>query len=208
MSKLLPPIVREFFLALLKPYTYNVLKNGYAIFGILWGVPVPIVTTAIGLYFRGLPISIDNVISHVHAYPVYVFFFLHPILFGVVFGAMGTVREEKETQRVKFENSLLEMNEELKEANRKLKQLDELKDNFISMVSHELLAPLTTIQGYITFLKGCRRECFTEKQFSVLKVVEDEADYLKYMIEELMDLSRIKANKFAIHPVPTDIAAL
>lgn len=187
-------ISREFLRALGRGHTYNVFKNSYVIFGILWGIPVPIVTIGIGIYFSGVAPTVSNIISHVISYPIHIFFLLHPVLFAVVFGAMGTIRDEKERQRLEFESNLIKTNEELK-------KLDELKDSFVSMVSHELLSPVTTIQGYITFLKGV----VTEEQRESLEIAEEEADHLINLVEELMDLSKIEAGEFEVNPGPVDI---
>ncbi len=205
MIKLFPPIVKEFLAALGKGYTYAIRKNHYVVFGILWGLPIPVVTISMGIYFNHLPVSLGNIIAHILSYPIHLLFLLHPLLFGIVFGAMGTVREEKENARLAFENSLLLANEELKGVNKKLQELDELKDNFLSIVSHELLTPLTTIQGYITFLKEDKAKSLIEEHVEELGIIEDEADHLKNLIEELMDLSKIEAGKFEVKPVPADM---
>src|SRR3989338_6721593 len=148
MIRFLPAIVKEFLAALGKARTYDIRKNHYAIFGIMWGLPIPIVIVSLGLYFSRIPINAANILRHIMDYPIHIIFLLHPVLFGIVFGAMGTVRDEKESSRLEFERNLLVINEEVKKANRKLQELDEMKDNFLSIVSHELLTPLTTIQGY------------------------------------------------------------
>jgi len=41
-------IMKEFIKALGKGHTYNIIRNGYVLFGILWGIPVPIVTIGMG----------------------------------------------------------------------------------------------------------------------------------------------------------------
>lgn len=205
MIKLLPSIVKEFFRALNKFYTYNLRKNYYAIFGILWGIPIPIVTIGIGLYFSGSTLSFNNIISQVKTYPINIFFLFHPVLFGIVFGAMGTIRDEKERQRLAFQKSLLKMNKELKAANKKLQELDDLKDNFLSMVSHELLSPLTTVQGYITFLREGKPGPLTEGQKEALEIANEQTEHLKYLIEELMDISKIDAGKFEVKLAAIDI---
>lgn len=190
-------ISKEFLRALGRWHTYNVFKNYYVIFGILWGLPVPIVTIGIGVYFSKLAFTPGNIISHIISYPIHLFFLLHPILFAVVFGAMGTVRDEKERQRLEFENNLIKMNKELK-------KLDELKDSFVSMVTHELLSPVTTIQGYITYLKGV----VTDEQRESLQVAEEETDHLINLIEELMDLSKIEAGEFEVNLDSVDIGCV
>ena len=191
-------IVKEFFRALEKGYTYNILKNGYLIFGILWGIPVPIVTLGIGLYYKGLGPSVNNIITEVVANPVQILFLMHPILFGIVFGAMGTVRFDKEKERLEYEANIVEINKKLKNTNKKLQELDELKDNFLSMVSHELWSPLTTVQGYLTFVKEEKAGPLTSKQKEALEIAEEQVDHLNHLIGELVDISRIEAGKFEV----------
>ena len=191
-------VVKEFIRALGKRHTYNIRKNSYLIFGILWGIPVPLVTIGISLYYRNLEPSLNNMIAAIIADPIHIFFLIHPILFGIVFGAMGTVRDDKERQRQEFEKNLIEMNKKLEITNKKLKELDELKDNFLSMVSHELWSPLTTVQGYVTFVKDGKGGPITAKQKELLEIADDEIDSLSHLIGELVDISRIEAGKFEV----------
>src|SRR3989338_8993993 len=150
--KSLLQVIKEFIRTLGQGRTYNLLKNWYCFFGILWGIPVPIVTIGIDLYISGLNPTPENIASLISNHPFHLFFLLHPLFFGIVFGAMGTVRHNKELEIEEFEKSLINKNLELESANKKLQELDKLKSNFLSLVSHELRTPLTTIQGYITFL--------------------------------------------------------
>ena len=197
--KIFRSIVKEFIRALGKGHTYNIRRNSYFIFGILWGIPIPIVTLGIALYYRNLALSSNNVLTEIIANPIHLFFLMHPILFGIVFGAMGTVRDEKEKQRQEFGRNLIEMNKKLKETNKKLKELDELKDNFLSMVSHELWSPLTTVQGYVTFLKDEKAGPVTEKQKELLEITDEQIDNLSHLIGELVDISKIEAGKIELN---------
>lgn len=198
-------IVKEFIRALEKRHTYDVHKNGYFIFGILWGIPVPIVTIGMGLYYKNLAPSISNIISEILANPIHFFFLLHPVLFGIVFGAMGTVRDDKEKERQRYESSIIEINKKLKATNKQLKELDELKDNFLSMVSHELWSPLTTIDGYITLMKDEKIGALTDQQKEILEIAEDQVDHLNHLIGELVDISKIEAGKFEVRLGRLDI---
>lgn len=199
------PSIMEFCKALGKRNTYNIRKNTYSIFGVLWGIPVPIVTTGIALYYRDLSPTLPNIINEVVSNPLHFFFLMHPFIFGIVFGAMGTVREEKEEQKLRFEKSLIEINEKLKTTNKKLQELDELKDNFLSMVSHELWSPLTTIQGHITFLKDGKSGTLDVAQKEVLEIVEEQTVRLDNLIRGLVDISKIETGKFDVALESMDI---
>lgn len=192
-------IVKEFLKALGQRRTYNIHKNWYCFFGILWGLPIPIVTIGIDLYSTGLVFNMPNINRIIISHPFHFFFLLHPLLFGIVFGAMGTVRYNKEQKIEGFEKNLITKNIELERANKKLQELDQLKANFLSMVSHELRTPLTTIQGYITFLKNEKSGALNETQKDCLKISEEEADHLNRLIEELLDLSKIETGKFKVN---------
>src|SRR3989338_6700513 len=110
-DKSFPHIVKEFIKALGQARTYAIHKNWYCFFGILWGMPVPLVTIGIDMYSSGLALNRSNIIHIILSPPFHFFFLLHPVLFGIVFGAMGTVRHNKE---------------------QKLEELDKLKSDFLS----------------------------------------------------------------------------
>ena len=206
--KLFRAIVKEFIMALGNAHTYNIRKNWYVVFGILWGIPVPIVTIGMSLYHRNMAVSIQNIMFEIQNHPMEIFFLMHPILFGIVFGAMGTVRDEKEKAREKFERNLIELNEKLKDTNKKLRELDQLKDNFLSMVSHELWNPLTTMQGYVSLIKQGGAGEINSQQKEILKIVEEQVEHLDHLIEELMDISKIETGKFKVKIERLDIGNL
>lgn len=191
-------VVKEFLRALAQKRTYNIFKNWYCFFGILWGIPIPLVTIGIDLYSQGLNPLLPNFIQIILTHPFHLFFILHPMFFGIVFGAMGTVRHNKEQKIEEFENNLIKKNKELEQINKKLQELDKLKSNFLSMVSHELRTPLTTIQGYISFLRTDGLGILNARQKECLKISEETADTLNHLIEELLDLSKIEMGEFKV----------
>jgi len=83
----------------------------------------------------------------------------------------------------------------------KLKQLDELKDSFVSSVSHELRSPLSAIDGYVEYLiEGLEKQTLTvEKQQKALKIIKDSVIRLTTFINNILDLAKIKAGRFEIH---------
>lgn len=203
--KLLILVIQEFFDALGNKHTYNIRKNWYSLFGILWGVPIPIVTIGIDLYANSLAFNISNIINVIFTHPIHFFFILHPVIFGIVFGAMGSVRHNKDREIDEFKKSLIGKNEELEKINKKLQELDELKSNFLRMVSHELRTPLTTILGYISFLKTQKSGTLTKSQLESLNLSEEEAVRLDKLIQELLDLTKIGTGTFKVNLQNTDI---
>jgi len=76
---------------------YNLFKNPYIWFGILWGIPVPLVTTSLAMVFHAKE-NLHPAITHILQDPLQWFFLAHPLLFGILFGILGTIRQEKDTQ--------------------------------------------------------------------------------------------------------------
>ncbi|HSP07765.1 MAG TPA: HAMP domain-containing sensor histidine kinase, partial [Acidobacteriota bacterium] len=79
--------------------------------------------------------------------------------------------------------------------------------DFISMLAHEFRTPLTVIQGYSERLKtGKTADMDQLKNYA--SIIYDEAKRLGRMVEDLLDISRIKSGKDKINRVETDITAI
>src|SRR3989338_7101197 len=100
-------VVREFIRSLGQRRTYSLFKNWYCFFGILWGIPIPFVTIGIDLYTSGLSPTLPNIAKLISNHPFHLIFILHPIFFGIVFGAMGTIRQTKQQKIEEFEKNLI-----------------------------------------------------------------------------------------------------
>ncbi|MCX5781680.1 MAG: HAMP domain-containing sensor histidine kinase [Elusimicrobia bacterium] len=89
---------------------------------------------------------------------------------------------------------------------KKLKELDVMKDSFVSSVSHELRSPLAAIGGYCDFLLDALNKNLTkEKQEKSLKIIKDAAIRLTGFVNNILDLTKIKAGHFELRKVPVDI---
>ena len=75
----------------------------------------------------------------------------------------------------------------------KFRNAEEIKNTFVSIVSHELKTPVALIKGYVSTLR--REDAKWDKAIvrDSLKVIEEEADHLAAMIEDLLDASRLQA---------------
>jgi diguanylate cyclase (GGDEF)-like protein len=100
-------IVRSYLAAFGRPFTYDVRRNVYLWFGLLWGIPVPIVSIALDLSLCAVPgrSPLTAVLEH----PVHLFFLSHPVLFALIFGAMGTVRHALEEDNARLIASLTDL---------------------------------------------------------------------------------------------------
>jgi len=73
------------------------------------------------------------------------------------------------------------------------RRLDSLQDDFIATISHELLTPLGFIKGYATTLLRDDAAWEAETQQEFLTIIDEEADRLRELIDNLMDSSRLQA---------------
>jgi PAS domain S-box-containing protein len=87
----------------------------------------------------------------------------------------------------------------------KLQALDQLKDNVISHVSHELRSPLTSILGYTQLLLD---EELDEALQTPIRTIARNADRLQRVIDDLLFLSRADARKADVALEPVDLPAL
>lgn len=190
-----PDAVREFLRALGQRHTYQLFKNTYAIFGLLWSLPIPFYGVLLQLWFAGRIVS----------YPLTIFFALHPILFVVVFGAMGTVRAKKDAEIRRLLEALRVKVEALAEANEKLKELDVMKGELISNVTHELKTPLVSVRGYTEMMFEGRLGPTTEQQLRGLKTSLRNIDRLQRLIDDLLMVGRLESNRLNVRPAPFDL---
>ena len=79
------------------------------------------------------------------------------------------------------------------------KKLDELKDDFIGLVSHELRSPMTVITGAINTALTEAERLSPEETRQLLKDASIEAELLSNLLANLLDLSRIQANRLSLY---------
>ena len=81
---------------------------------------------------------------------------------------------------------------------------DRIKNDFISSISHELRTPLTSIKGWAVVLKDAKED---EKDLieDGLNIIENEADRLAKMVEELLDFSRYISGRITLDKEVFDI---
>lgn len=104
---------------------------------------------------------------------------------------------------------LIEENErvvkQLKKINGKLKALDEVKDEFMSMASHQLRTPLTSIKGYMSMvLEGDLGE-ISPQQRKVLGEAFNSSERMVRLIADFLNVSRLQTGKFLIEKTPFDL---
>jgi len=87
---------------------------------------------------------------------------------------------------------------------KKIKEVDQMKDEFVSMASHELRTPITGINGYISMMLDESFGQINEKLKESLLLVKNSASRLAVLVEDLLNVSRIEQGRIQMEIKPTD----
>ncbi len=98
--------------------------------------------------------------------------------------------------------------EQLRSANDKLKEADSVKDDFISMASHQLTTPLAAIDGYLSMATKGFYGPLPDKLSGPLTSALSRTRVMKQLVIDLLTVSRMTAGKFVLETRPTDMDAL
>lgn len=91
---------------------------------------------------------------------------------------------------------------------KKIKEVDQMKDEFISMASHELRTPVTGIRGYVSMaLDGTFGE-LNDKLRNSLKIVNSSAERLAILVEDLLNVSRIEQGRMKVQLQPIEAGGI
>ncbi|TMQ73018.1 MAG: hypothetical protein E6K80_01175 [Candidatus Eisenbacteria bacterium] len=127
---------------------------------------------------------------------------LHPDGSTRVLGARGYVTHDAEGRPARLTgihwDMTLQHEAERARSQSQLQQL-ELKDQFISHVSHELRSPLTVIVSFVEILIDGLAGPLNDQQREFLEIVQRNAAQLRQMIEDLLEVTRAQTGKLAIH---------
>jgi PAS domain S-box-containing protein len=115
---------------------------------------------------------------------------------GELIGAVHIAKDI--TERKQAEQRLQAVATELEKSNQELRQLDQLKTEFVSMVSHELRTPLSiTKEGISLILDGVVGET-NQKQQKILATAKDNINRLARIIDNLLDISKIESGRMEL----------
>ncbi len=94
---------------------------------------------------------------------------------------------------------------ELRSSNAQLKHLDEVKDEFMSMASHQLRTPLTSVKGYISMVLEGDAGKVSPQQDKLLTEAFKSSERMVRLIADFLNVSRLQTGKFSIEKAPMDI---
>ena len=87
---------------------------------------------------------------------------------------------------------------ELRAANERLKELDKLKDDFVTTVSHELRTPLTSIRSFSEIVHDYPNLPIEERR-EFLQIIVQESERLTRLLNDILDLAKMEAGKIEWH---------
>ena len=102
-------------------------------------------------------------------------------------------------------NSFNIMSDTIKQKEEEAKKTDIAKDEFLSMITHELKTPLVPIQGYVDILLSEHLGPLTEKQKERLRIIKTSSNSLLSIISDLLDAQKLELGKLIIKKENLDI---
>lgn len=114
--------------------------------------------------------------------------------------------EEIQNFNLTLQEKVQQATKELRHTNERLKDLDDTKDDFISMASHQLRTPLTSVKGYLSLVLEGDAGKINATQQKMLTQAFTSSQRMVYLIADLLNVSRLKTGKFVIEPVRTNLA--
>ena len=85
-------------------------------------------------------------------------------------------------------------------------EVENLKRDFLSVVTHELKTPLTAVKGFLKLLLMGKGGALSPKQTDLLQRAQKGADQLLKMVQDLLDATRLEGGQLSLHPGPVDPA--
>ncbi|MBU1889875.1 GAF domain-containing protein, partial [Patescibacteria group bacterium] len=112
------------------------------------------------------------------------------------------------TRNLRLVEEMREINVQLEKANDHLLQLDEAKNEFISIASHQLRTPLTGIKGYLAMIVDGDFGKVPAKMNDILKQVLEASKRMIRLVNLFLNITKIEAGKFTLDKKPTDMVEL
>ena len=89
-----------------------------------------------------------------------------------------------------------------------MEELERLRAEFLGMVSHELRTPLSSIKGSAATLTEAASDLDPAEMLQFYRIIGEQADHMRDLIGDLLDVARIETGELSVAPVPADVASL
>jgi two-component system, sensor histidine kinase ChiS len=116
---------------------------------------------------------------------------------------------EKSANQIEGKNlELAKINSELIRSNAELRRVSELKSNFLSIASHELKTPLTSIKGYSDIIIDTMKEKLDGGVYRMIESINRAADRLHRVVNNILDVTRIEQKRLRLKPERMELAVV
>jgi signal transduction histidine kinase len=116
--------------------------------------------------------------------------------------------EEKREALERLNQQLSASNTELNEANARLREIAELREEFLALTTHDLRSPLTVISGVISFFTSGRLGELSPEQKNMVGMMERNTQNLIELVNDLLDAAKLESGTLQLELVSTDVRAL
>ncbi len=158
---------------------------------LLFGVVGPVVVAIVLTWVRRLVVTLEATTSALEA----------------VNRDLETIVAERTANLQAATGELADRNRQLARANEELRELDRMKSDFVSLVSHQLRAPLTNINGALELVSQ-DAELLPAASQRTLRILAEEGHRLSHMIETILDVSRLEAGQLTPSAGPVALEPL
>lgn len=114
--------------------------------------------------------------------------------------------EEIQNFNITLQEEIDRATRQLRKTNERLRLLDQTKDDFISMASHQLRTPLTSVKGYLSMTLEGDAGKVNPRQEKLLNQAFISSQRMVYLIADLLNVSRLRTGKFVIEAAPVNLA--
>lgn len=121
-------------------------------------------------------------------------------------GAWGRVEDVSE--RKQYEDFIRQTIIRLEQANDRLREVDKLKTEFVGIVSHELRAPLATVESGLVAMKTLGDEATPWQRDELVGIVERGLRRLGHLVDDLLDITRIESGQLKLELQPVNAVEL
>jgi signal transduction histidine kinase len=169
---------------------------------LIWGVGPALFTvllSAIALdYFYVPPHGVFTLVNWPGLFELAPF-----LISGIIIAAITGQREAARLRALSAEQEAQEQAKELAQANLELQEANQLKDQFLSMASHELKTPITSISGQaqIVLRRLSKKKELPEELVGVrtaLEKINEQTHRLNTLVDDLLSLSSIRSGKLSL----------
>lgn len=120
---------------------------------------------------------------------------------------VGIVSINRDITRARQMEAELRQAEAARLALQKEKELLDMKEQFISMVSHEFRTPLTTVVTSTDLIEHYYDRLSEEKRHQHLQKIRSQTDYMRKLLDNVLTVSKAQAGKVSLDPQPLDLGA-